>query len=109
VQRIRRAERTAAQEGRSLRDGDIQPACAQACPTDALVFGDLNDPNSRVSRLAQDPRRYRLLEELGTEPAVVYLKKVVPRQAAAKLARQVLHLLRAPVARRPAPLDVHQT
>jgi molybdopterin-containing oxidoreductase family iron-sulfur binding subunit len=100
VQRIRRAERTAAQEGRALRDGDVQPACAQACPTDALVFGDLNDPNSRVSQLAQDPRRYRLLEELGTEPAVVYLKRIDPRRAASTLARQALQLLGAPLARR---------
>ncbi len=78
VQRIRRAEQTAAREGRELRDGDVVPACAQACPTDALVFGDLNDPGSRVSRLAADPRRYRVLEDLGTEPVVVYLKKVDP-------------------------------
>ena len=55
---------------------NLQPACAQACPTDALVFGNLKDPSSRVSQLANDSRQYRLLGGLGTEPAVVYLKKV---------------------------------
>jgi len=78
IQRIRRAERVARREGRDVRDMEFQPACAQACPTDTLVFGDLNDPNSRVSQLARDRRRYLLLGELGTEPNVVYLKKVDP-------------------------------
>jgi Fe-S-cluster-containing dehydrogenase component len=78
VQRINRAKRDAAAANRALEDGDIQPACAQACPTDALVFGDWNDPASRINQLVHDPRRYRLLEELGTEPVVVYLKKVDP-------------------------------
>ena len=49
-----------------------------ACPTNALVFGDLTDANSRVSRMAHDRREYRLLEELGTEPSVYYLKKIDP-------------------------------
>ncbi len=71
VQRINRAKR----DGTTDR---LQTACAQACPTDALVFGDWNDPRSRVNALAQSPREYRLLEELGTEPAVVYLKRVEP-------------------------------
>jgi molybdopterin-containing oxidoreductase family iron-sulfur binding subunit len=78
VQRINRAKREAKAEGRPLVDGDIQPACAQACPTSALIFGDRNDPNSGVSQLAQSSRGYHLLEELGTEPAIVYLKKVDP-------------------------------
>jgi molybdopterin-containing oxidoreductase family iron-sulfur binding subunit len=78
VQRINRAKREAKGEGRPLADGDIQPACAQACPTSALIFGDRNDPNSRVSQRAQSSRGYHLLEELGTEPAIVYLKKVDP-------------------------------
>ena len=76
VQRIRRSTRDAEREGRGLPDGELQPACVQACPTDTLVFGDLNDPNSRVSRLAKDSRHYRLRESLGTEPNVIYLKKV---------------------------------
>ena len=62
--------------GRRVRDGELQPACAQACPTSALVFGNWAEPGSRINRLAEDPRHYRVLEHLGTEPAVVYLKKV---------------------------------
>ena len=78
VQRIRRTELDADREGRDVRDGQLQPACVQACPTGTLVFGDANDPNSRVSRLSKDERGYRLLESLGTEPNVIYLKKVDP-------------------------------
>ena len=74
VQRIRRAEERALTENRALRDGDVTPACVQTCPPSALVFGDLNDPNSQVSKLATDRRKFKLLEELGTEPQVVYLK-----------------------------------
>ncbi len=76
VQRIRRVTREAARDGQALEDGDIQPACAQACPSNALVFGDLNNPDSEVSRLAESRRRYRVLGELGTDPAVIYLKRV---------------------------------
>jgi Fe-S-cluster-containing dehydrogenase component len=78
IQRINRAKREAAQAGRVMADGELQTACAQACPTDALIFGNLNDPRSRVSQLATDSRAYSLLGELGTEPAIVYLKKVEP-------------------------------
>jgi molybdopterin-containing oxidoreductase family iron-sulfur binding subunit len=81
IQRIRRADREAIQEGREVRDGDFGPACVQACPTSTLVFGDINDPESRVSQLAQHPRKYRLLEHLGTEPNIIYLKKVDPDYA----------------------------
>jgi molybdopterin-containing oxidoreductase family iron-sulfur binding subunit len=74
VQRIRRAEEQALVEDRPLRDGEVVPACVQTCPTSALVFGDLNDPDSHVSRLVRDnPRSFKLLEELGTEPQVYYL------------------------------------
>ena len=76
VQRIRRGELDATREGRNLKDGDIQPACAQACPTTALVFGDISDPNSKVSEFAQNSRRFKLLEKLGTDTNVIYLKKV---------------------------------
>lgn len=73
VQRIRRAEEQAKAENRSVTDGEVQPACAQACPSDAIVFGLLSDPNSRVSHLAGGARASRLLEELGTEPSIIYL------------------------------------
>jgi molybdopterin-containing oxidoreductase family iron-sulfur binding subunit len=76
IQRIRQGKEQAEREGRPVRDGDIQPACVQSCPTGALVFGDRNDPNSRVAQLAKSERRFHLLEELGTEPSVTYLKRV---------------------------------
>ncbi len=76
VQRIQLAKNFALQEGREVGDGDIQTACQQACPTQAIVFGDLKDPNSRLSRLNRNSRRYQVLEELGTRPNVSYLKKV---------------------------------
>jgi molybdopterin-containing oxidoreductase family iron-sulfur binding subunit len=74
IQRIRAGKENARAEGRPLRDGEVQPACAQTCPPQAIVFGDLNNPDSQVSRLSRSPRRMRLLEDLGTEPSVVYLK-----------------------------------
>ena len=74
IQRIKRGEDVAAAEGRSVQDGDIQPACAQSCPAEAIVFGDLNDAHSLVSEMARSRRGFKLLEELGTEPAVIYLK-----------------------------------
>lgn len=75
VQRIRRAKEDAAEEGRKLADGDVQPACAQSCAAEAMVFGDLSDPESKVSRLTKSGRTTRLLEELGTQPKVFYLQK----------------------------------
>ena len=74
IQRIRAAKDRAKDEGRPVADGEIVPACAQTCPTNAIVFGNLLDKNSQVYRLAHSQRQYRVLEELGTEPAVHYLK-----------------------------------
>jgi len=77
VQRIRQAEYRAVRERRSIRDGEIQPACAQSCPTRVYTFGDLLDPNAQVTRLTRsDPRRYHLLEELNTKTAVTFLRRV---------------------------------
>ena len=76
VQRIQLAKNEALQGRRELADGEIQTACQQACPTQAIVFGDLKDPNSRVSRMQRSQRRYQVLDELGTRPNVSYLKKV---------------------------------
>ncbi|MBI5969973.1 MAG: 4Fe-4S dicluster domain-containing protein [Deltaproteobacteria bacterium] len=76
IQRIRAGKDKAKDEGRAVKDGDITPACAQSCPAGAFTFGDLNDPESRVSMLAKSRRRFRLFEELNTEPSVIYLKKV---------------------------------
>jgi molybdopterin-containing oxidoreductase family iron-sulfur binding subunit len=77
VQRIRAAQTRARLEDRTVADGEITPACAQACPSEAIVFGDLRDPASRVARLALDPRGYHVLEELNTQPAITYLARVV--------------------------------
>lgn len=78
VQRIRHEELTAKEEGRRVKDGEISPACAQTCPTQAIVFGDMKDPGSRVSKQAASPRNYRVLEHLNTQPAINYLKKIKP-------------------------------
>jgi molybdopterin-containing oxidoreductase family iron-sulfur binding subunit len=75
VQRIRAGEEQAKFEKRTLRDGDIVSACAASCPTRAIVFGDLKDAGSAISRLAEDERAYRLLEELNTQPGVFYLAR----------------------------------
>jgi molybdopterin-containing oxidoreductase family iron-sulfur binding subunit len=74
VQRIRKAEMTAHDENRPLRDGEIVPACVQSCPTRAMSFGDMADPSSKVARLARSDRATRLMDDLGTKPKVVYLK-----------------------------------
>ena len=76
VQRIQLAKNIALQGKRELTDGEIQTACQQACPTQAIVFGDFKDPESRVSRLRRSQRHYNVLDELGTRPNVGYLKKV---------------------------------
>jgi Fe-S-cluster-containing dehydrogenase component len=70
---IARDEASAAE--RDLRDGDVTTACAESCPARAIVFGDLDDPASRVSRLAASARAFRIGEDLGTEPKVFYLSE----------------------------------
>jgi molybdopterin-containing oxidoreductase family iron-sulfur binding subunit len=75
IQRIRRGKDEAEAAGQPVADGDIQPACVQSCPSEAMVFGDLNDPESKVSRLAENSRATRLLEDLGTKPKVFYLER----------------------------------
>ncbi len=76
VQRINRARIESEKEDRQIRDGEIQTACQQACPADAIVFGDLNDPNSRVARLQAEVRTYDLLGELNTRPRTKYLAAI---------------------------------
>jgi molybdopterin-containing oxidoreductase family iron-sulfur binding subunit len=76
VQRIRGKQHEARMRGSVLKDGEIQTACQQTCPSDAIVFGDLNDPQSRVSQLARDGRGYGVLEGLNTRPSITYLQKV---------------------------------
>jgi molybdopterin-containing oxidoreductase family iron-sulfur binding subunit len=76
VQRIQQARVAARNEGRAIRDGDIQTACQSACPAEAIVFGDVNDPASRVSQWKAEPRNYALLGELNTRPRTTYLAEV---------------------------------
>jgi anaerobic selenocysteine-containing dehydrogenase/Fe-S-cluster-containing dehydrogenase component len=77
VQRIIEAKDHAKDEGRMVADGEIKPACVQSCPTEALVFGNLNDPNSQVSKLAKADRSYKVLDHhLNTQPSVVYQEDI---------------------------------
>jgi anaerobic selenocysteine-containing dehydrogenase/Fe-S-cluster-containing dehydrogenase component len=76
IQRIRNAEDKAKIENRKVEDGEIVTACQQTCPTGAIVFGDINNENSKVKKLMNHDRRYQLLRELNTKPAVIYLKKI---------------------------------
>ncbi len=76
TQRIEEARIEAKQRGAAIADGAIRMACEQSCPADAIVFGDLNNPKSRISAVRHDPRHYRLLEELNVQPAVGYLKRL---------------------------------
>ncbi len=73
--RLQVARDRAQLEDRPLAEGDYVPACVESCPAAAMTFGDLEDPNSEVSRLKQSQRAFQLLEELGTEPKVTYLSK----------------------------------
>jgi molybdopterin-containing oxidoreductase family iron-sulfur binding subunit len=76
VQRINAARIQSKREDRAIRDGEILTACQAVCPTEAIVFGDINDPNSRVARLKASPRNYTTLEDLNTRPRTTYLAVV---------------------------------
>jgi Fe-S-cluster-containing dehydrogenase component len=76
VQRIREAEINAGVEGRPLRGDEVKTACQQACPTNAIVFGSLSEPDSEMMRRRSEPRAYGVLEELDTQPRVRYLARV---------------------------------
>lgn len=76
IQRIQNAKQNAKAESRQIADGEIQPACALACPARAIVFGDLNDVNSHLAMVSKMNRKYRLLEDLGIKPSVTYLADI---------------------------------
>ena len=75
-QRIQAGKIEAKKKGEVVSDGAIVTACAEACPTHAIVFGDLNDANSEIAKLYRDDRSYHVLEELGVKPSVQYLTKI---------------------------------
>ena len=79
MQRIEAAKIEAEKENRPVREGDVITACQQACPTEAIQFGDLNDKESRVYRLRHSTLNYSLLPELGTQPRTTYLAKLTNR------------------------------
>jgi molybdopterin-containing oxidoreductase family iron-sulfur binding subunit len=76
VQRINAARILAKRESRTIRDGEVLTACQSVCPTDSIVFGNLQDPDSRVSQLKKSPRNYAMLDELNTRPRTTYLAAV---------------------------------
>ena len=76
VQRINEAKITAEKENRPVRDGEIKTACQQTCPTEAIVFGDINDPDSRVSKLKKQERVFGMFAELNTKPRTTYLARI---------------------------------
>ena len=76
IQRINAARANAELEDRQIRDGEIVPACAQVCPTETIVFGNIHDPRSRVSKLKRSMLNYRMLAELNTRPRTTYLAKL---------------------------------
>jgi molybdopterin-containing oxidoreductase family iron-sulfur binding subunit len=76
IQRINKVRIDARNEGRTIQDGEIKTACQQACPAEAIVFGDVNDPASRVAKLKASPRNYGLLAELNTRPRTSYLAAI---------------------------------
>ena len=76
VQRINEVRIEAKKEGKEIQDGEIITACQQACPTQAIVFGDINNPKSKVSLLKGQPHDYALLAELNTRPRTTYLTKI---------------------------------
>ena len=76
VQRITVARIDSEREERSIKDGEIQTACQQACPSNAIVFGNVNDPQSKVSKLKARALNYSMLSELNTRPRTTYLAEV---------------------------------
>ena len=76
MQRINAAKIRSEEEERPVRDGEIVTACQSACPAEAIVFGNVNDPKSRVSKLKAQSRNYSLLDDLNTRPRTTYLARV---------------------------------
>lgn len=106
TQRINAVRIKAKKEQREIQDGEILTACQQVCPTNAIIFGDLNDPNSQVTRLKRQPHDYALLAELNTRPRTTYLAKIRNTNPAIPQARTAEQS--APNANVPAPAGGHE-
>ena len=89
IQRVQNVKIQTRTEGRAIEDGELQTACQQACPTQAIVFGDLKDPGTEVSKLTADPRSYAMLAELNIKPRTVYLARVRNTHPRLKTAHQL--------------------
>jgi molybdopterin-containing oxidoreductase family iron-sulfur binding subunit len=76
VQRINEARKTAKKQNRAVKDGEIVTACQAACPTQAIMFGNMNDPEAKVTKLKAEPHDYSLLPELNTRPRTTYLVRI---------------------------------
>jgi molybdopterin-containing oxidoreductase family iron-sulfur binding subunit len=76
IQMTQKVKLDAKREGRKVRDEDVETACSSVCSTNALVFGDVNDPNSEIKKKKEEPTRYDLLEALNTDPSVFYQTKI---------------------------------
>jgi molybdopterin-containing oxidoreductase family iron-sulfur binding subunit len=76
VQRINQHRIDAEREDRKIADGELETACQQSCPAQAITFGNINDPNSQVSRLKKGSRNYSLLADLNTRPRTTYLAEI---------------------------------
>jgi molybdopterin-containing oxidoreductase family iron-sulfur binding subunit len=77
IQRIQEVKIETEKEDRKIRDGEVVTACQGVCPTEAIIFGDLNDKNSRVFKLKESNLNYGLLTELGTQPRTTYMAKLI--------------------------------
>ncbi len=88
AQRIAQAKAAARREGRPIQDGEIRTACQQSCPAEAIVFGDLADPDSAITRAMENGRTYKVLEELNIKPSVAYLAEARHHHPASPLSEK---------------------
>jgi molybdopterin-containing oxidoreductase family iron-sulfur binding subunit len=82
IQRIQESKDKAKAQNRIVKDGEFKTACQQTCPADAITFGNVNDPESLVSKMKQSPRGYHVLEDLNVKPQVTYLQKIRDKETA---------------------------
>ena len=91
IQRIQSGKLDAKKRMEKLKDGEIKTACAQSCPTNAIVFGDYNNEESELAKMNKDERAYHVLEEIGIKPSVIYMTKVRNTEPAAAPVKEEAH------------------